>query len=63
MFNNNHKAIEALQRHVGPFMLILLLLSSLLLYLTCISLQPHAFQFRPFHFVFFVDLNIVTRNG
>ena len=29
MFNNNNKAIEALQRYVGPFMLILLLLSSL----------------------------------
>ena len=28
MFNNN-KTIETLQRHVGPFMLILLLLSSL----------------------------------
>ena len=29
MFNNNNKTIEALQRTVGPFMLILLLLSSL----------------------------------
>ena len=28
MFNNNNKTIEALQRHVGPFMLILLLLFS-----------------------------------
>ena len=30
MFNNNNKAIEALQRHVGPFMLTLLLLSFLM---------------------------------
>ena len=30
MFNNNNKTIEALQRHMGPFMLILLLLSSLM---------------------------------
>ena len=29
MFNNNNKTIEALQWHVGPFMLMLLLLSSL----------------------------------
>ena len=29
IFNNNNKAIEALQRHAGSFMLILLLLSSL----------------------------------
>ena len=29
MFNNNNKTIEAIQRTVGPFMLILLLLSSL----------------------------------
>ena len=29
MFNNNNKTKEALQRHVGPLMLILLLLSSL----------------------------------
>ena len=29
MFNSNNKTIETLQRHVGPLMLILLLLSSL----------------------------------
>ena len=29
MFNNNNKAIEAIQRRMDPFMLILLLLSSL----------------------------------
>ena len=33
MFNNSNKAIEALQRHVDPFMLVLLLLS----FLMCLS--------------------------
>ena len=33
MFNNNNKTIDALQRHVGAFMLISLLLS----FLVCLS--------------------------
>ena len=45
LFNNNNKTIEALQRHVSPFMLILLLLSSLL----CLS-----------HFVFDMYFSTTT---
>ena len=45
LFNNNNKTIEALQRHVSPFTLILLLLSSLL----CL-----------FHFVFDMYFSTTT---
>ena len=43
MFNNNNKAIEALQRLVGPFMLILLLLFSLV----CLSRFVFDMYFSP----------------
>ena len=64
MFNYNNKTIEALQRHVDPFIFILLLLSSLV----CLSgfvfdvflYSDMLLQFSLFHFIMlfcFFDLN------
>ena len=52
MFNNDNKAIEALQRHVGPFMLILLLLSSL------VCLSRFAFEMYFSTVTYFFNLNL-----
>ena len=59
MVSNNNKTIEALQRHVGLFMLILLQLSYLV-YLShfvfdmYFSTATCFFQFSPFQFIKFL---------